>query len=390
MPANRRKVLKIAGATVVAAGAALAWRAYDRGVFSTGRGPAYEPWQAWGSGQPGDPMRLVHAAILAANPHNSQPWLFRLDDEVIDVFADTVRNIGAIDPYLREMYMGVGCAIENLRIAAEHDGYRPDIALMPDAGHPAHAARIRLAKAPPASSGLYDAIPKRHTNRAAYDTARIVTADQLSELAASAADLQDAAVVWFVSPEDRRRVGALIVEATEAIIADPQQSADSARWFRWQREEVHEQRDGLTLDAQNLPPLINFAAKVLPPMSTEQADAGWLKSTREIHVATAAAFGLIVVADPADPASRLRGGQLWQRLHLRATAMGLAAHPLNQMPERADREKQLGIEPRFGTALQALSGDSGRQVLMPFRIGYPTVVAKPSPRRDLQAVLMKT
>ncbi len=390
MAFNRRTVLKIAGATVVVAGAGLAWRAYDRGVFNAGTGPAYEPWKTWGSGQPGEPMRLVQAAILAANPHNSQPWLFRIGSDVVDVFADTVRNIGAIDPYLREMYMGVGCAIENLRIAAAHDGYQTEVSLMPDVGHPAHAARIRLARATPALSDLYDAIPKRHTNRGAYDTARIVTADQLSELAGLATGLQDAKVEWFVSPESRKRIGELTVAATEAIIADPQQSGDSARWFRWQWEDVLEHRDGLTLDAQALPPLINFAARVLPPMSQEQADAGWLKSTREVHVATAAAFGFIVVSDPVDPASRLRGGQLWQRLHLKATAMGLAAHPLNQMPERADREKQLGIEPRFGNALQELAGNPGLQVLMPFRIGYPTVVSKPSPRRDVQSVLVKS
>jgi hypothetical protein len=261
---------------------------------------------------------------------------------------------------------------------------------MPDAGNLAHAARIQLTKAAPALADLYEAIPRRHTNRAAYDVARPLSAAQLSELAALAADMQDTKIVWFSSVEDRKRIGDLIVAATEAIIADPQQSGDSARWFRWQREDILQHRDGLTMDAQALPPLVNFAVKVLPPMSNEQSDAGWLKATREVHVATAAAFGFIVVSDPADPASRLRGGQLWQRLHLRATALGLAAHPLNQMPERADREKQLGIEARFGKALQELAGGAGAHVLMPFRIGYPTVAAGASPRRDVQSVMLKT
>ena len=69
---------------------------------------------------------------------------------------------------------------------------------------------------------------------------------------------------------------------------------------------------------------------------------------------------------------------------------GVSAHPLNQMPERADRERQLGIEPRFGKALQKLVGDPGVHALMPFRIGYPTVAAQPSPRRDLQSVLVRS
>jgi hypothetical protein len=285
--------------------------------------------------------------------------------------------------------MGIGCGLENLLIAAAHDGYRATASLMPDPANDAHAARIGLSRAELVTSDLYDAIPNRHTNRAAYDTARAVTPEQMAQLAALGADL-DARVVWFSTPEERKHVGELIVAATEAIIADEQQSTDSAKWFRWGWDEVQAHRDGLTLDAQALPPLIDFAAKVLPPMSREAADAGWLKSTREQHVPTAAAFGLIAVPGASDHAAHIRGGQFWQRMHLKASAMGLVAHPLNQMPERADRERQLGIEPRFGKALQELMGDAGLHALMPFRIGYPTVAAKPSPRRDLQSVLLKT
>jgi hypothetical protein len=118
------------------------------------------------------------------------------------------------------------------------------------------------------------------------------------------------------------------------------------------------------------------------------ADEAWLRATREQHVATAAAFGLIAVPDARDNAMRIRGGRLWQRMHLWATRKGLAAQPLNQMSERADREQQLGIDPRFGTALRELVADAGWQALMPFRIGYPTVESQPSPRRDLQSVLV--
>ena len=75
-------------------------------------------------------------------------------------------------------------------------------------------------------------------------------------------------------------------------------------------------------------------------------------------------------------------------MHLLATTKGLAAQPLNQMSERADREQQLGIEPRFGKVLTELVADAGSQALMPFRIGYPTVEGKPSPRRDIQSVLV--
>ena len=30
------------------------------------------------------------------------------------LLADTARNLGSFDPYLRELHIGLGCAIENM------------------------------------------------------------------------------------------------------------------------------------------------------------------------------------------------------------------------------------------------------------------------------------
>jgi hypothetical protein len=65
----------------------------------------------------------VRAAILAASPHNTQPWLFKVAGSIIELYIDTGRNVGPLDPYLREEHIGMGCALENLLLAAAADGY---------------------------------------------------------------------------------------------------------------------------------------------------------------------------------------------------------------------------------------------------------------------------
>jgi hypothetical protein len=116
------------------------------GVFSSGQGPAYEPWKDWKteSEEGAGPLSLVASAILAANAHNTQPWLFVVNPNKIDLFADTRRNIGAIDPYLREMYEGLGCALENLVVAAESKGYTYNLKLMPNPTSKTHVATINF------------------------------------------------------------------------------------------------------------------------------------------------------------------------------------------------------------------------------------------------------
>ena len=108
----------------------------------------------------------------------------------------------------------------------------------------------------------------------------------------------------------------------------------------------------------------------------------------DVYTATATAFGILVSRDSMDNGQRLVGGRLWQRMHLWGTANGLAMQPLNQPAERADREVQLGAEPRFGNALAELLGDPNWHALMPFRLGYPTEEARLSPRRSVEAVLV--
>ena len=384
---SRGTFLKGIGAALVLVAGGGVWRAEEQGVFEAGGGPTYEPWQTWRTDGSGGPLALVPAAILAANPHNTQPWLFRVGGSRLDLFADQQRNIGAFDPFLREMHIGLGCALENLLLAAGAGGYSHHLTLMPDGPDSAHVARIDLSAGRREASEPYEAIPRRHTNRYAYDTERPLSAETLSALSALGKDDPEVEVSWFAADEPRRRAGKLIVEATEAITADEEQSRDSYAWLRYDRHEVRRHRDGLIVDAFLEPGFARAAAKMLPPPSRDENDDSWLTGTKT-QVATAAAFGTLAVRDDRDNAQRMRAGVLWQRMHLWAVAHGLAMHPMNQVHERADREAQLETEPTFGEALRGLIGDPEWRGIFSFRAGYPTAEAPASPRRAVEDVLM--
>jgi len=331
----RRRALLIGAAG--AAGLSLAglgYRAWDRGLWSAGEGPAYAPWGEWqGDGAEGL-KRPLHAAILAANPHDTQPWLFRLEDNAISVFADRARNLGSFDPFRREMHLGLGAAIENLVLAARAFGWKADaqpaegrLSLSPG-DTPLLAARLAFTHAPPARDALFDAIPHRHTNRGPYFADRLIGMDSLDRFTRQAA--RDAVAIYFAAGKAAREdLGGLIVAATESIIADPEMSADSARWFRTGRQEIAAHRDGVTVDTAGLSPLVTSLSKILPDMDAQSADQYWLALTRDSQVASAPLLGMLLVRDRLDLRSTIEAGRAWQRLHLAATAEGLAAQPLN-------------------------------------------------------------
>jgi hypothetical protein len=249
---SRSTFLKGAAAVVVLVAAGGVWRAADQGVFSTGKGPAYEPWEHWRGDNLEGALALVPAAILASNAHNIQPWLFRVEDSRVDLFVDRERNDGAADPLRREQYMSLGCALENIILAAEARGYAHQLTLMPQGPDSTYVARLALSPGQTRPSDLYEAIPYRHTNRYPYDTGRQVPAGTLDDLDALN-DEADVKVFWFSSPEERKRIGDLTIAATEAFIADEEQSSDSNAWYRHDWEEIQHKGDGITLGASGAP-----------------------------------------------------------------------------------------------------------------------------------------
>ena len=394
---SRRTV--IAGGAGAAVLAALGYRAWDRGVFVSGEGPAYEAWQDW-EGKGDTPVRRpLHAAILASSAHNTQPWLFEPHEDSITVYADLSRNLGAADPFRRELYVSIGCAVSNaLLIHGVHGEVAPleifDRTLTPDVPLSAVKAislavgrQNILTERTSAHAEMRAAIPRRHTNRGPYVPDRVVTTEQAGRIYLSCYPY--AAVKLVNASGAKKELGALIVEATERFIADRQMSADSARYFRTGRREIEASRTGISSDTAGLSPLMNTLAKLMPDQDAATADKYWLASTQEVQVPTAACFGVILAGNRLTAREAMFTGMAWQQLHLTATALGLAAQPMNQPIEMMDRDLLLGRKNDYAREIRRIAGVTEGDPAFIFRLGYAERPALPSPRRRLEDVIKK-
>lgn len=121
------------------------------------------------NGQNPDFIALITAATQAPSGDNSQPWFFTIEENRIVITPDFTKALPAVDGKHRELFMSLGCALENLCIKATELYYLSEVQLT-DEG----IITVLLQKKEDVlPSSLAAVIPKRQTNRSVYDSKQI-------------------------------------------------------------------------------------------------------------------------------------------------------------------------------------------------------------------------
>ena len=374
---QRRVFLKKAGAfTILVIGGAV-FRSYGEDIPEIGNRTAFEPWKTWNEDSRKRPLLFVRAAIISSNAYNSQPWLFKLSQSSIELYADLSRNLGAFDPYVRELHFSLGCALENLLIAAGANGYKTSLTLLPgklepvsQAPKPELVARVDLSSGPRMFSDLYHAIPHRHTNRDPFDAQKPVPSEFVEALAGIANEEKQVKLFLFTEEVERKKIADLIASASEKFLSDPDVRNSTRVWFRTTPEQYEKLADGVYVPA--------------PPPSSQ---TGPLETYRTLML-TGRLFGIIAVKDRYDREQTLRAGRVWQRAHLLATARGLAARPANGAVEIIDHERRLNLNMKSSVQVAEITGDASWQPTFMFYMGYATISAVASARRSVEKVIV--
>jgi hypothetical protein len=74
---------------------------------------------------------FVRYATLAASGHNTQPWRFRPAEGGLAILPDFARRTPVVDPDDHHLFVSLGCAAENLALAAAARGRRGDLRFDP-------------------------------------------------------------------------------------------------------------------------------------------------------------------------------------------------------------------------------------------------------------------
>jgi len=306
------------------------------------------------------------AATAAPSIHNTQPWLFRPEGDTIDVLVDRRRQLATLDPDGREMFISVGAAVFNLRLAVRARGREVQVRLIPGRTEPDLAATVSIGReaAPPAAVvALADAIPRRHTNRRPFAD-QPVPAATMREL--SGAAVVEGAALLTLDPALRDGVLSLTRTAENRLRTDPRYRAELAAWTTpgglGRVDGVPRQAFG-PRDTDGALPMREFALGHGDPTATVDFEPDPTL--------------ILLFTDGDTPVDWLRAGAALQRVLLTATVRGLAATPLSQLLE----------VPRLRDLLQ--DSETGQVVQTILRIGYPTTPARATPRRPVDEVIVR-
>ncbi len=306
---------------------------------------------------------LVARAIRAPSSHNTQPWIFCLGGEAVELHADRRRALPVNDPEDRELTISCGCALMNLRVAAAAAGLAARTTLLPDADDPDWLARLETAPGPGPEAHLGDldpAIDERRTWRKRFaDTP--VPRDAVDDLKGAAA-AEGAWLEVLADGDERERAAALVAEGDHRQWDDPRWRRELAAW-------MHPRRAG---DGLAVPGL----AAPLAHAVVRRFDMGGGVAARDGQLAEASPLLAVLGTREDGPGQWLRAGQGLQHLLLKARQHGLQASYLNQPLQVAE------LRPR----LRELVGRDGQpQILL--RLGVADTDLPASPRRPLDAVL---
>ncbi len=359
---NRRDFLKL-----LAAGSAATAGGYALYEFAPWLDYESQAEQVWAFMKEDSPMRdLIHYATLAANGHNTQPWKFAIRENVIEIHPDYSRELTVVDPDHRELWISLGCALENLLLAARATGYAAEVTY-PDS---ADIIRVNLTSDTPQPNPLFDSIPVRQNTRSEYD-GRPIPASDMDRILSLPIE-QGVSLRFVTTTNELETLVDYVNQGNLSQYADAAFVDELIEWLRFNKKDALAAMDGLYSVCSGNPEVPGWLGRmfVAGTKPGQQADV----DSKKLRSSSAA---VVIASETEDKSAWVRTGQVYERLALQTTALGIKSAFLNQPIEVSELRSQFQSAVGLGASLPQLL----------IRFGYADPLPR-SLRRPVNAILI--
>lgn len=310
-----------------------------------------------------DFMKIIGYAAKAPSGHNTQPWLFSLAENTISIKPNFDVVLPVVDKNNRELYISLGCATENLLIAATHFGYEAHVTQCDTT-----EIKVELIKNDQVvKDDLFHQIERRQTNRSVYN-GRKIEDEPLAKLRSLSPDIYFAQIGSPLADT----LTQYIAKGNEIQMSDKAFREELLSWMRFNGNQVKKKGDGLSNKVFGNPSLPGVIAKpivrqFLKPDTQNKGDMKKLASSSHL---------VLFTTKHNTVEEWIELGQLLQRFCLTTTGLGIASAYCNQPCEvvllTCELQKTLPIGGEYPTLI--------------LRIGYGDPMPY-SPRKRLEEVV---
>ena len=315
-----------------------------------------------------DFIQIASYASKAPSGHNTQPWKFHITDSTITVLPNLDVALPVVDRNNRELFISLGCAVENLCIAASYFGYTTHIIECS-----IEAIILELTKnALTIEDSLFHQIEKRQTNRNIYNGNKISDGilQQLQSI-----PKENGIQFYFteINTPFANTITQYIMKGNEIQMADIAFKNELLSWMRFNKKQVEATHNGLSYLVFGNPPLPRILARpivslFLKPNAQNKSDRKKIDSSSHF----------VVCATQRDTIEEwINLGRTLQRFLLKVTEIGISYAFLNQPCEVAalafDLREKLPVNKEHPTLIM--------------RIGYAKQIPY-SPRKKIETSLV--
>ena len=315
-----------------------------------------------------DFIQIASYASKAPSGHNTQPWKFHITDSTITVLPNLDVALPVVDRNNRELFISLGCAVENLCIAASYFGYTTHIIECS-----IEVIILELTKnALTIEDSLFHQIEKRQTNRNIYNGNKISDGilQQLQSI-----PKENGIQFYFteINTPFANTITQYIMKGNEIQMADIAFKNELLSWMRFNKKQVEATHNGLSYLVFGNPPLPRILARpivslFLKPNAQNKSDRKKIDSSSHF----------VVCATQRDTIEEwINLGRTLQRFLLKVTEIGISYAFLNQPCEVAalafDLREKLSVNKEHPTLIM--------------RIGYAKQIPY-SPRKKIETLLV--
>ena len=288
---------------------------------------------------------LVECAIKAPSAHNTQPWKFQNIDTGIIIQPDFKRALSVVDAENYELYISLGCALENLLIAAKQKGYNCLIK------YPSNASDTIVIDITKDNSGkdthdvLFNEITKRQVTKSKYNDKAI--SDGVLQQLSSSFNFEGVSLRILNGKKNYETIIPLIIEANNLQFNNKDFLNELVHWIRFSKNEAEKKKDGIWSATMGMPGLGRFlGGLVMKNFVTAKSE-----EKRLIDLLNHTQGLAIFISDTNNAEAWVKTGQAFQRFGLTATHLGIShAHlnmPCEESAVRQKLAKVLGLENKY-------------------------------------------